>query len=154
MKRKLLVILIVLCAGGAFAASMSVQVRNGKVRSKPSLLGRVVATLPYGEVVEVGEPKRKWYPVNLADSKKGWLHESALSRKSIKVAVGTLDVQTDASNDEVSLAAKGFDETVEAKLKEERGLDYTWVDRMAEFQVSSDQITAFLTEGQLTGGDL
>lgn len=154
MKQKVLVLLLVLCAGAAFAASMSVQVRNGKVRATPSQLGRVVASVPYGEALEAGNLTRGWYPVTLADGKKGWLHESALSRKPIKMTAGATDVQTGVSTDEVALAGKGFNEQVEAKLKSETALDYSWVDRMAGFQVNEDQIRAFRTQGRLTGGDL
>jgi uncharacterized protein YgiM (DUF1202 family) len=154
MKQKVLVLFFVLCAGAAFAASMSVQVRNGKVRATPSQLGRVVASVPYAETVEVGELQRGWYPVTLANGSKGWLHESTLSRKPIKMTAGTTDVQTGVSSDEVALAGKGFNEQVEARLKEETALDYTWVDRMAQFQVSEDQIRAFRTQGRLSGGDL
>jgi uncharacterized protein YgiM (DUF1202 family) len=154
MKKRVLVVLLVLCAGAAFAASMKVQVRKAKVRSKPARLGRVLKTVTYGQAVEVGLPKRGWYPVVLADDKQGWLHQSVLSKRSVKLRADTTDANVNVSSDEVALAGKGFDEKAEAKLKEKTALDYTWVDRMASFQVSDDQVRAFLAEGQLAGGEL
>ena len=154
MRKRMFVALVVLCAGAAFAATMSVQVRNGKVRNRPSQLGRVVTSLPYGEIVDAGTLQRGWYPVTLADGKQGWLHRSALSAKAVSMRAGTTDVATGVSDDEVSLAAKGFNEQVEAELKAKTALDFTWVDRMAGFQVTEDQIRAFLVAGHLKGGDL
>ena len=65
---------------------------------------------------------------------------------------GTTDAVTGVSSDEVALAGKGFNEQVEAKLKKDGKLDYTWVDRMAAFNVDADQIVKFRTQGNLPGG--
>jgi len=152
MKIRVLAVLLALSAGAAFATSMSVQVRNGKVRATPSQLGRVVATVEYGAVVQAEALQKGWYPVTTADGKKGWLHESALSNKPIAMRAGTSDAATGVSSDEVALAGKGFNEQVEAKLRADGTLDYTWVDRMAAFEVGADQIMEFRAEGHLPGG--
>ena len=152
MKTKVLIVLLAVCAGVALAAPMSVQVRNGKVRATPSQLGTVVATVDYGARVEAGTPEKGWYPVTTIDGKTGWLHESALSKKPIAMRSGTTDAATGASSDEVALAGKGFNEQVEAKLRSEGKLDYTWVDRMATFQVDANEISQFRTQGHLAGG--
>ena len=123
MKVKVIAVLLVLFASITFAASMSVQVRTSKVRATPSQLGRIVATVKYGDAIQTGEAKRGWYAVTTKDGKKGWLHESALSRKPIKMRAGTKDVATGVSSDEVALAGKGFNEQVEAKLKADKAMD-------------------------------
>jgi len=152
MKIKVLAMLLAIWAGSAFAASMSVQVRNCKVRATPSQLGATVATVDYGAVVQAGAVQKGWYPVTTADGKTGWVHESALSKKPIAMRAGTSDAATGVSSDEVSLAGKGFNEQVEAKLRKEGKLDYTWVDRMAAYNVSSDQLMKFRLQGHLPGG--
>jgi SH3-like domain-containing protein len=148
-----LALLLAISAGVALAAPMSVQIRNGKLRATPSQLGKVVATVDYGAQVEAGLPQRGWYQVTTADGKTGWLHESALSKKRIAMQAGTGDAATGVSSDEVALAGKGFNEQVEAKLRADGKLDYTWVDRMAKFEVGAEQIAAFRTQGNLPGGD-
>jgi SH3-like domain-containing protein len=153
MKMKALIMLTAVLAGTALATSMSVQVRNCKVRATPSQLGRVVATLNYGDVVEVGELQKGWYPVSSADVREGWVHPSALSKKKISMRAGVTDTATGVSSDEVALAGKGFNEQVEAKLKADGKLDFTWVDRMAAFTVTSEQIEAFRRQGRLPGGE-
>jgi len=152
MKIRVLAMLLAIWAGTAFAASMSVQVRNCKVRATPSQLGTVVATVDYGAVVQAGAPQNGWYPVTTADGKTGWLHESALSKKPIAMRAGTSDAATGASSDEVALAGKGFNEKVEAKMKADGKLDYTWVDRMSAFQIGAGQIATFRAQGNLPGG--
>jgi uncharacterized protein YgiM (DUF1202 family) len=153
MRTKVLMVLLVISAGAALAGPMSVQVRNGKVRATPSQLGGVVASVDYGAKVEAGTLEKGWYPVTTADGKTGWLHESALSKKPIALRAGTTDAATGASSDEVALAGKGFNEQVEANLRKEGKLDYTWVDRMSAFKVDANEISQFLKEGHLPGGD-
>jgi SH3-like domain-containing protein len=152
MKIKVLVALVAACATVAFAAPLSVQVRNCKVRATPSQLGRVVGTVDYGVVVQAGALEKGWYPVTLPEGTTGWLHESALSKKPIAMRAGATDAATGASSDEVALAGKGFNEQVEANLRARGTLDFTWVDRMAKFSVREDQIAAFRAQGHLPGG--
>lgn len=152
MRIKVLAVLLAVCAGAALAAPMSVQVRNCKVRATPSQLGKVVGTVDYGAMVQAGLPQNGWCQVTLAGGQTGWVHESALSKKAVAMRAGTGDVATGASSDEVALAGKGFNEQVEAKMKADGKLDYTWVDRMAKFQVAEDQIALFRTQGKLLGG--
>ena len=153
MKIKIILVLLMLTAGLSFAASMSVQVQQSKVRATPSQLGSVVGTVQYGEVINVGELQRGWYSVTTRDGKKGWLHESALSNKPVIMRAGTTDAATGVSSDEVALAGKGFNEQVEDKLRADGTLDFIWVDRMMAFNVDPEQILTFRIQGHLPGGD-
>ena len=153
MKIKMLIILLLLSSCVAFAASMSVQVQQTKVRATPSQLGKSIETVKYGDSVDAGELKNGWYPVTTQTGKNGWLHESALSKKAIKMSAGTTTTATGVSSDEVALAGKGFNEQVEAKLKAEGTLDFTWVDRMIQYNIDADKIIEFRTQGNLEGGD-
>lgn len=152
MKIRVLAVLLAITAGVALAAPMSVQVRNCKVRATPSQLGSVVATVDYGATVQAGEVQNGWYPVTMPNGKTGWLHESALSRKPVAMRAGTGDAATGASSDEVALAGKGFNEQVEAKMRADGKLDYTWVDKMSKLSVPADQIALFRAQGNLVGG--
>ena len=153
MKIKVFLLLFVLITSVTFAASMSVQVQQGKIRATPSQLGSVVATVEYGETITAGELQKGWYPVTTQDGKKGWLHESALSKKPITMRAGAADTATGVSSDEVALAGKGFNEQVEDKLKADGTMDFTWVDRMMAFIVDPNQIVTFRAQGHLPGGD-
>jgi SH3-like domain-containing protein len=158
MKRLRIFLLAVLflCAFGLplFSATqefLSVQVKEGQMRSTPSFLGSVMASLAYGDRVELIEDKGTWKRVAIQGGKiKGWMHMSALSTKKIALRAGTTNVQTGATSSELALAGKGFNARVEAEFKNKnKNIDYTWVDRMEMFAVKPDQVLAFLKQGQV-----
>jgi len=55
-----LVLLTVSAAVGEGGKEMSVQVKQGQVRATPSNLGKILATLSYGDRVEILEDKDGW----------------------------------------------------------------------------------------------
>ena len=140
-------------AAGAFAAgaaTMSVQVKNGQIRATPSFLGKVVAPLSYGDRVQVLETQNQWMKVSGPGGQSGWVHNSALTKKTIVMNAGSQDVQTGASGDELALASKGFNSDVEADFKSKnKNIDFTWVNRMEKYKVSPEEMQAFLKEGQV-----
>lgn len=142
---------LVAVAVSAFAAgpaTMSVQVKNGQIRSTPSFLGQVVAPLNYGDRVQVLETKNEWMKVTGPGGLSGWVHSSALTKKKIAMTAGSQDVQTGASGDELALASKGFNSDVEADFKSKhKDVDFTWVNRMEKYKVSPKEMQAFLKEG-------
>lgn len=147
-------LLLVLTAAAAFAADpvqMSVKVKETQVRAAASYVGKIVAVLAYGDRVTILEKQKDWARVSFPAKKaEGWVNLAALQDKPIALKAGTESVEKAASSGEVALAGKGFNKEVEAKYKEERSLDYTWVDRMETFVVSPAQVSAFLAQGGLT----
>ncbi len=129
--------------------TMSVQVREGQLRSTPSFLAEILAKPPYGDRVEIVQDKGPWKKVTNRGV-QGWMHISALTTKNIVLRAGAANVQTTATGSEIALAGKGFNEEVEKQYKNlNRNLDYAWVDRMEKFQVSSNQMQAFLKQGKV-----
>jgi uncharacterized protein YgiM (DUF1202 family) len=136
-------------AAAAQAASMRVQVQSGQVRSSPSYLGGVVATVPYGQAVEVLASQGGWHQVRTSAGQAGWMHGSALTAKRVAMQSGGA-VATGASGDEMALAGKGFNKDVEAQFKAAHTqADFTWVDKMATMTVSPDEIKRFVGAGGL-----
>ncbi len=134
----------------AAAQIMSVQVKNGQIRKSPSFLGDVLATVIYGEQVEVIGQQGAWMQVRKTGVHSGWMHQSALTKKPIVMNSEGAPVATGASSDELALAGKGFNADVEAKFRSEnKMLDYASVDRMERRMVSPQGIKGFLKEGGL-----
>jgi hypothetical protein len=129
---------------------LSVQVRQGQMRSTPSFLGKVTATLVYGDKVELIEDKGAWKMVAIRKT-KGWMHTSALTTKTIALQAGKANVKTGATSSELALAGKGFNAKVEAEFKSKnKHLDYAAVDRMEKtFTFKSGQVQTFLKQGQV-----
>jgi len=135
-------------AGGGRAADMSVQVREAQLRATPSFLGKLTGAGAYGDRVAVQETRGDWRKVQLPSGQSGWMHNSALTAKKVVLQADAPTAQAAASGDELALAGKGFNSDVEAEFKRNnRDVDFTWVDRMEKIRVSPDQMQAFLQAG-------
>lgn len=131
---------------------MSVQVKKCQVRNQPSYLGKIVSDLAYGDQVSILEEKESWLNVKPASKAGGWVHVSALSTKEIVLAKGSAPVQSSTSSEEIALAGKGFNEQVEQEFKKQnRNIDFTWVDKMEKIVIEQKEIQSFLNEGGLAG---
>ena len=149
-----LALLGVLCLGVTAEAQkvLSVQVKEGQLRATPSHLGKIIARVSYGDRVNVLEEKGSWKKVSVSGGKaQGWMHATALTNKRIALKAGQGNVGSSVSGDEIALAGKGFSEEVEAQYrKNNKNLEYTWIDRMEAIKVSPDQMEDFITGGRLT----
>ena len=130
---------------------MSVQVKQGAVRTGPSFLAKIIARLDYGDQVTVTGEQNSWSQIAMPGVyKEGWIHSSALSAKQIVLKAGASNVEQAASDDELILAGRGFNREVEQQFRSENpGVDFTWIDRMEAMNVSQDQIQAFIKAGAL-----
>jgi hypothetical protein len=148
------IILFIWCTGVLAASTMSVQVKNGQVRSTPSFLGRIIEHLNYGDRVLVEKKKGSWSKVvQHKRGIRGWIHTSALTSKKLKLQAGDKDVRTSADSDELALAGKGFNKQVEGEFKAKNpDMDFTWVNRMERMVVSRDEMVGFLNEGKVVPG--
>lgn len=133
----------------AAARTMSVQVRKAEMRDSPNFLGRVVASLAYGDKVSVAEQSGPWSKV-AASGASGWVHNSALTTKTIVMQSGGTAEST-ASSGELALAGKGFNADVESQFKaNHKDVDFKWVDRMEKIVIPPQKIKSFADEGGLT----
>ncbi len=149
VRRLLLLLAVVLTTALAWAATQmqSVQVREGQLRDKPSFLGKVAATVSYGDRLEILENRGGWTRAR-GDDGEGWIHASALTEKRVVLRSGDRDADVGASGEELALAGKGFNDEVEARFRAENpDVDYTWVDRMETIVVTADEARAFLAAG-------
>jgi len=142
----LLMVLLLMCIR-VQAREMSIQVREGVLRSSPSFLGAVVTQVSYGERVTVLDSQSGWTKVR-ADGSSGWIHESALTKKHLTLSAGGADVKTGASSEEMALAGKGFSSEIEAEFKEQNtDVDFTDVDRMEAICITQPEMRRFLDKG-------
>ena len=163
MYRNLLMIIclafVCLCAFSSTAAAqkmMSVQVKEAQLRATPSHLGKIVARTTYGSQVTILETRGAWKKVSLAGGRSnGWLHGTALTSKKIALRAGQSNVGSSVSRDEIALAGKGFSEEVESQYrKNNKNLDYAWIDRMESIKASPEQMQDFVSDGRLvTAGE-
>lgn len=152
-------LILMLAANHATARDMSVQVREGQLRSAPSYLSRILQTLPYTQRVTILETSGDWLQVQPLDTAtKGWMHQSSLTRKKLALSAGDQDAETGVSTEEQALAGKGFNAQVEKAFKQRNeATRFDWVDRMENLDISIQAIQQFLKAGGLVttpkGGD-
>jgi hypothetical protein len=145
--------LLVAAAAWAAAGAMSVEVRSGHLRARPSFLGRVTAEVSYAERVQVLQEQGPWVRVQAAAG-SGWIHASALTEKHLVLSAGEEDLRAGASGDELALAGKGFNEEVEGAFRKEHPeVDYAPVERLERRLVSAAEAVAFLRAGGLVARD-
>lgn len=146
----MVLLLTVWATAGQAQTRMHVQVREGQVRERPSFLGNVAAVLDYGDRVQVLREQGPWRWVE-ADDFAGWMHESALTRQRIKLAVGEEDAAGVATEQEIALAGKGFSQEVESEFRNRHtDINFEWVDRMETFEVETQRLIDFLQAGGLS----
>jgi len=129
--------------------TMNVQVREAQLRALPSHLAKIVSRLAYGERVTVIEERNDWSRVSVG-SAQGWLHSSTLTTKRVALKAGQAKTAGSVGQDEIVLAGKGFSKEVEAEYrKANQTLDYTWVNKMETFKIYPEEISSFISSGQL-----
>lgn len=143
-------ILATVGSASLFADEMSVTVRETQLRESPTFLGRVVSLLRYGDRLEIVEQQGPWYQGRNAAGQVGWVHSSALTTQRIVLQSAASETTTGASDTEVALAGRGFNQEVEERYKAEQGLDFGDVDRMEGYEYPPEALIAFLEEGGLS----
>lgn len=148
----LLVVVVVLIAYAAGPKLVSVQVKEGHVRSAPSFLGTVIAKVAYGDRLELLGKDGAWAKVGLTGKgRQGWMHSSAITTKKIVLKAGAKNVEQTASSDEIALAGKGFNADVEREFKAKRkDANFAWIDQMEKIVVSQAQMQEFVEFGDLS----
>ena len=147
--KKTLFCLLVFVGSVLFAQTITITVKETRVRTSPKFYAKSIFDAKRGDHLEKIGEKKGWYEVRMPSGEMGWVHSSAVEMKKLKLDSGEW-VETEASPDEVALAGKGFNKEVEAEYRKNHpDLDFTWVDRMERIDIREEDIVAFLKEGKL-----
>ncbi len=155
MKRVILFtgIIFLMSVSGVYAGKklMSLQIKTGSLRTSPTFLGKMTTQVNYGDRLTVEETKGDWSKVApVAGGASGWIHNSAITKKRIKLSSSDKGTDAEVSSGELALAGKGFNSDVEAKFKSKNAdIDFTWIDRMEKIKVSHTQMQSFLKTGNV-----
>lgn len=135
-------------AVAATATIMSVQINKAELRETPSYLGKVVTSLAYGDKVSIQSQNGAWMQVSVS-GQSGWLHNSALTKKTIVMKSGA-GAQTTASSGEMALAGKGFNSDVEKQFKDNhKEINFAPIDKMEKIKIPISDLQEFAKEGKL-----
>ncbi|KPJ49446.1 hypothetical protein AMJ40_05450 [candidate division TA06 bacterium DG_26] len=147
--KRLLVCVVLVAAGLVVAQTITIKVKETRVRSSPRFYAKSIYDAKSGDRLQKIGELQGWYKVVTPDGETGWVHSSAVETRKLELSSGEW-VEQEASPDEVALAGKGFNEEVEAEYrKTHQELDYTLVDRMEKIEVTDSEMLEFLREGRL-----
>ena len=147
--KKLLVCGVLAVAGLVIAQTVTIKVKETKVRSSPRFYASSIHDAKSGDRLQKIGESQGWYEVITPDGASGWVHSSAVETRKLELSSGEW-VERETSPDEVALAGKGFNEEVEAEYrKTHQELDYTWVDKMEKLEITEAEMLEFLKAGRL-----
>jgi uncharacterized protein YgiM (DUF1202 family) len=156
MKKLIILLVLGLVAVGFAAAQVSrggtlyVATKTLALKSGTGFFASTTATLNYGDRVTVLQVNGRNVQVRHATnaSLTGWTASANLSARQI--VTGTTG---SASASEVAMAAKGFNQEVEASYRSQGNYNYADVDRIEALTLNLDNLRRFLEEGRLAMGE-
>jgi hypothetical protein len=151
MKKIILLILFLVPALCLAAEPVKVKVQKASLFSQPNFFSRTVATLQFGDQLEMEEAVKDWAKVKFGPQ-KGYVHQSALTstRVDMKTMLFSSSSSSGASQDEVALAGKGFTPEVEKNYgKTHPEMNYALVDEIEHYSVDPNSLRSFIQRGGL-----
>jgi uncharacterized protein YgiM (DUF1202 family) len=156
MKKVLILLSFGLLMAGTAAAQVSrgstqyVAAKSAALKSSTGFFASTRGTLAYGAQVTVLQVNGKWAEVRSAanSSLSGWIAVSNLTSKRVVAGASST-----ATNQEVAMAGKGFNQEVENAYKANDKLNYADVDKTEAQSVSEQELYDFIVEGRLSTGE-
>jgi len=141
------------------ATTVYVQAKSAQLRDQKTSLGKTVATVQFGDALEVQRQEGDWLEVRTAGGDMGWIfankttptRPSAAAGDSSLARLGQAVRQTEAAPVTASVGARGLDKVSE-EYATRSGIPKQYqntVDRMAAYRLSDQEVEAFLQEGRL-----
>jgi hypothetical protein len=151
MKKAMLLVLFlvpVLCLAGE---TVKVKVQKTSLFDQPNFLSKTVATLQFGDQLEMEGVVKDWAKVKFG-RQQGYVHQSALTstKVDLKTMLFSSSSSSGASQDEVALAGKGFTPEVEKNYgKTHPEMNYALVDEIERYTVDPNSLRSFIQRGGL-----
>jgi uncharacterized protein YraI len=151
LRKTLLVLLLALslpaAAVAAAAETIAVVVKKASVRRDPRFTAPAVVELPFQEKLRVVSRKDGWVQVE-ARGLTGWVHGSAVAVRAVSVSAQAASAGVSA--DDVGLAGKGFNKSVEEEYRKGAArANFGAVDALERQAVSEKTLAAFRAAGRL-----
>jgi uncharacterized protein YgiM (DUF1202 family) len=151
MKKIMLFILLLVPALCLAAEPVKVKVQKASLFSQPNFLSKTVASLQFGDQLELEEVVKDWARVRYGQQ-RGYVHQSALTSTKVdmKSLMFSSSSSSGASQDEVALAGKGFTPEVEKNYgKAHPEMNYALVDEIERYTVDPNSLRSFIQKGGL-----
>ncbi|MCX8069418.1 MAG: SH3 domain-containing protein [Thermodesulfovibrionales bacterium] len=132
-----------------FADTIRVITKENALREICRFYAPVKSSLKYGDILEVISTEGDWYKVKFKGI-LGCIHKSAIETKSVSTFQGLGSQKQGATEQEVALAGKGFNQEVEKAFNSKHPeLKYNIVDAIDRYKVDEKRVFEFIKMGGL-----
>lgn len=120
------------------------------LKAKPAASAKKIGSIEYASAVTVLKTEKAWVYVQLVDdtSVEGWIPATSLTDKKIKDKAKAAS----ADADELALAGKGFNSTIEAVYADQFEVNFGVVDYIETLGADEEAFILFARNGQLNDG--
>lgn len=141
--------LLIVTALPVHAASQRITTRENAIREQCAFFSPVRVKVFYGDTVNITVREGDWFRVTFRGT-HGCIHKSAVEEKAFSLSkTGDLG-RASASEAEVALAGKGFNQQVEDSYgKKHPEADFRTVDLVEGYAVTDFQLEEFIRSGAL-----
>ena len=153
--KKITFLLVLFClVMPAFSASKTktqyVAIDSAPLKAKPAASAKKIGSIEYASAVNILKEDKSWVYVQLVSdtSVEGWLPASALTSKKIKDKSSAAS----ANADEIALAGKGFNSTIEAVYADQYNMSFDVVNYIETLAADQEETIVFAKEGLLNDG--
>jgi len=149
MKKKACLLCFLAAAALLLAGKvLVVQILRSNLLARPDFLSANVAAVQKGAKLELVGTEGNWYLVRGANGQKGYIHHSAVAESKVTLS-GIAPGKKGASEEELALAAKGFNEGNEKKLRGGKGYNFADLEWVMEWNIANAELSAFIRAGRL-----
>jgi hypothetical protein len=141
----------------AIAETVYVLAKSATLRTGTTSLSHAVATVPFGQALELIEKDDNWYKVQVQNGAVGWIYHNKVgatkpsSEESRLAALGKDFRKTQSSSITGTAGVRGLDE-YSAGYAKRAGIGArhrSALDRMTNYRLLDRQVEAFLKSGRL-----
>ena len=141
----------------AYAEKVYVQSKSAPLWAGKTSLSQTVATVQFGQELEIVRKEEPWLEVRTSDGVTGWISANRTTTtkpsgsESLFAKAGQAFRQTGAAPVTASTGARGLDKVSEM-YAHSSGIPKQYqdaVDRMATFRISDQEVEGFLKDGRL-----
>jgi uncharacterized protein YgiM (DUF1202 family) len=125
-----------------------VKVMRSNLLAKPDFLSASLLSVQKGTKLELVGTEGNWYLVRGANGQKGYIHLSAVAESKVTLS-GIVPGKKGASEEELALAAKGFNEGNEKKLRGGKGYNFADLEWVMGWSIANAELSAFIRAGRL-----
>ncbi len=145
-----LIVLISLISTISWAETVTVITKENAIREFPRFFAPVKAIVKYTDALDVITKEGDWFKVKFKN-KIGYIHRTAVEKRTVKASVISLQKKSGTTEDEITLAGKGFNPQVEKAYRNKYPeMKYDLVDKVEKYDISEKDLISFIKAGGLS----